>query len=74
MAVVGLCCFVLAFSSYGELGASLCCGVWASPCRGFSCCGTWALGPQTSAVAAHRLCTCGLQAPEHRLRSCGAQA
>ena len=32
------------------------------------------LGTQASVVVAHRLSSCGSQAPEHRLSSCGARA
>ena len=35
--------------------ATLCCGVRASHCGGFSGCRAWALGAQASVVAAHRL-------------------
>ena len=64
MAVVGLCCFVPVFSGYGEWGLVfvVVCGLLLAE---VSCCGTWALGPQTLVVAADRLCTCDLKAPEH---------
>ena len=54
--------------------ATLCCGVWASHCGGFSCCGARVLGAQASVVVAHGLSSCGSQALEHRLSSCGARA
>ena len=40
LAVLGLCCFVWAFSSCGEQGLF----AWASPCRSVSCWGAQALG------------------------------
>ena len=49
-------------------------GVRASHCGGFSCCRAWALGVRASAVVAHGLSSCGTQAPERRLSSCGARA
>ena len=55
-------------------GATLCCGAQASYCSGFSCCGARALGVQASVVVAHGLSSCGSQALERRLSSCGAQA
>ena len=42
--------------------------VVASRCR------AWALGAWTSVVAARGLSSCGSQALEHRLSSCGAWA
>ena len=55
-------------------GATLHCGAWASHCGGFSCCGAPALGTRASVVAAHGLSSCGSQALECRLSSCGARA
>ena len=55
-------------------GATLRCGARASHCRGFSCCGARALGAQASVVVARGLSSCGLQALELRLSSCGARA
>ena len=55
-------------------GATLCCGVRASYCGGFSCCGAWALGTRASAVGARGLSSCGSRALERRLSSCGARA
>ena len=46
----------------------------ASHCSGFSCCGVRALGTRASVVAAHGLSSCGSQALERRLSSCGARA
>ena len=65
MAVLGLHCCAQAFSSCGER---------TSHCRGFSCCGARALGAQASVVVAHGLSSCGLQALEHKLSSCGTRA
>ena len=41
---------------------------------GFSCCGARALGVRASVVVALGLSSCGSQALEHRLSSCGARA
>ena len=54
--------------------ATLCCGAQASRCGGFSCCGARALGSWASVVVAHGLSSCGSQALECRLSSCGALA
>ena len=43
-------------------GATLCCGVRASHCGGFSCCGAQALGVRASVVVAHGLSSCGMRA------------
>ena len=64
-----------AFSSCGEQGATLCCGVRASHCNGFSCCGAQALGTQASVDAARVFSSCGAQAVGHTgFSSCGVQA
>ena len=42
--------------------------------RGFSCCGARALGVRASVVVVRGLSSCGSQAPEHRLSSCGTRA
>ena len=55
-------------------GVTLCCGVRASHCSGFSCCGAWALGARASVVVAHGLSSCGSRALECRLSSCGTRA
>ena len=57
-----------------RVGATFRCGAWASHCHGFSCCGEQALGARASVVVAHRLSSCGTQAQERRLSSCGARA
>ena len=56
------------------MGATLRCGVQAPHCSGFSCCGAWAQGARASVVVAHGLGSCGSQALERRLSSCGARA
>jgi len=61
------------FSSGEELGLLPGCGVWASPCRGFSCCRAQALGGQASVVVAHVLSRCDSQALEYRLNGGGTQ-
>ena len=43
-------------------------------CGGFYCCGAQALGAQTSVVVACGLRSCGSQALERRLSSCGTRA
>ena len=60
--------------SLQRAGATLHCNAQASYCGGFSCCGARALGVWASVVVACRLSSCGLQALELRLSSCGAWA
>ena len=55
-------------------GATPRCGTQAPHCCGLSCCGAWAPGARASIVVAHRLSSCGSQAPEHRLSSRGTRA
>ena len=74
LAALGLHCCAWAFSSCGERGATLRCGVWASHYGGFSCCGAWALGMWASVVVARGLSSCGSRALDHRLSSCGIRA
>ena len=50
------------------------CCVQASHCGGFSCCGARALGVRASVFVALWLRSCGSQALEHRLSSCGTRA
>ena len=57
-----------------QVGATLCCGVQASHCGGFSCCRAWALGTWASVVVAYGLSSCGSRALERSLSSCGARA
>ena len=54
-------------------GATLCGGVRASHCGGFSCCGAQALSVRASVVVACGLSSCGSWALERRLSS-GARA
>ena len=61
-------------SLFARAGATLHCSARASHCGGFSCCGARALGARASVVVAHRLTSCGMQALERRLSSCGARA
>ena len=56
------------------MGATLRCGVQASHCGGFSCYGAQTLGAQASVVVARGLSSCGSEALECRLSSCGAQS
>ena len=70
-ALVLRCCAWLSVVAVSRV--TLCCGVQASPCGGFSCCGAWALGMWASVVVAHRLSSCGSWALERRLSSCGAR-
>ena len=55
LAVLGLCCCVQAFSHWGEWGLLSRCGMWASPCGGFSCCKAKNSSGVGSIVVAHRL-------------------
>ena len=73
LAALGLHCCSRAFSSCGERGLLF------AAVRGLliavaSRCGAQALGTQASAVVARRFSSCGSQALEHRLSSCGAWA
>ena len=56
--------------SGGTLGG----GVRASCCGGFSCCRARALGVRASVVMTRGLSSCGSQALECRLSSCGSRA
>ena len=71
---VGSLLLRVGFLQLWRVGATLCCGAWASHCGGFSCCGARALGTWASVVVAGGLSSCGSQALEHRLSSCGARA
>ena len=55
-------------------GGTLRCGARASHCGGFSCYGARALGARASVVVVHGLSSCGSQALEGRLSSCGTRA
>ena len=56
------------------MGSALRCGAQASHCGGFFCCGAKVLGVWASVVVAHGLSSCGSQALELRLSSCGTRA
>ena len=70
LAVLGLHGCARAFSSCSKQELISSCGAWASHCGGFFC-GAQALGWWASVVAARGLYSCGYQALEHRLSSCG---
>ena len=55
------------------MGATLLCGARASHCGRLSRCRARALGARASVVVAHGLSSCGSQALERRLSSCGAR-
>ena len=57
-----------------RVGATLRCGARASHYGGFSCCGVWGPGVWASIVVAYGLSSCGSQALEHRLSTCGSWA
>ena len=59
LAVLGLRCCALAFSSYGERGLlfAVVCGILITVAS--LCCGAWALGAQASVVVARGLSSCG---------------
>ena len=73
MAALGLCCCARAFSSCGEQGL-----LFVEAHRLLiavaSHCGARALGARASVVVACGLSSCGLQALERRLSSCGTWA
>ena len=71
---VGSSLLRVGFLQLQRVGATLCCGMRASHCGGFSCCGAQALGTWASVIVALRLSSCGSWALEHRLCSCGTQA
>ena len=71
---VGSSLLRVGFLQLQQAGATLRCGAQASHSSGFSCCGAWALGRRASVVAARGLSSCGSQALQHRLSSCGERA
>ena len=71
---IGSSLLLAGFFQLRQAGATLHCGVQASYCCGFSCCRAWALDTRVSVVATHGLSSCGSQALERRLSSCGALA
>ena len=70
LSLLGLGCCA-GFLWLQPVGATLHCGARASHCGGFSCCGAQALGTWASVVEARGLSSCGSQALERRLSSCG---
>ena len=74
MAELGLRCCTWALSSCGEQGATPRRGAWAPHHSGLSCRRAQAPGTYTSAVAAHRLSSCGSRTPERRLSNSDARA
>ena len=74
LAVLGLRCCLLAFSSCGEWGLLFYCGAQASHCRGFSWCLAQALGCLGCSTCGTWASSCSFQALEHRLSSCGTRA
>ena len=71
LVALGLCS-APAFLWLWRARATLCCGVRAYHCSGFSCCGAQALGARISVVAAHGLLSAGSVIVAHRL-SCSAE-
>ena len=71
---IGSLLLCVGFVQLRGAGATLGCGVQAFHCGGFSCCGAQALGTQTSVVVVCGLSSCGTQALDCRLSSCGAWA
>ena len=53
MAALGLGWLRVGLLQLWRVGATLCCGVWVSHCRGFSCFGEQVLDSQASGTAAH---------------------
>ena len=68
LAMLGLHCFALAFSSCGRV--TLHRSAQASHCSGFSCCRVQALGAQASVVGAHRLQSWGSVVAVYGLSCC----
>ena len=56
------------------MGGYSCCSTRASHCSGFSRCRAWALGHAGFSSCSTWVSSCGSQALEHRLSSCGARA
>ena len=73
LAVLGLRCWAWAFSTCGERGL-LSVAMHGLLIAVASRCGAQALGTRASVVVACGLSSCGLQALERRLSSCGARA
>ena len=62
------------FLQLWRVGVTLRCSAWTSHCGSLSCCRARALGMQASVVVTRGLSSCGPQALERRLSSCGARA
>ena len=73
LAVLGLCCCVVFFSS-GSKQRLLSSYAQAFHCGGFSCFRAWALGHTGCNSCSHGLRSCGLQTLECRFSSCGTWA
>ena len=71
---VGSSLLLTGFLQLWRMGATLRCSVRPSHCGGFSYCRARAPGTWAPVFAAHGLSSCGSQALERRLSSCGAQA
>ena len=77
MAVLGLCCYVRAFSGCGEQGTTLGCSAWDSHWCGFSCgaqalytgFSSWPLGLSSCGSLAQWLWSMGLIVPLHVVSS-----
>ena len=74
LAALGLRCYARVSSSCGEWGLLFVAVRGLLTVVASLCCGARALGAQASVVVARGLGSCGLQALEHRLSSCGARA
>ena len=72
LAVLGLCCRMMAFSSFDEQGLLFDVLHQASHCGNFCCCGAQALGSWASEVTAHGLSSWDFWALECGLSGCGA--
>ena len=73
MAVLGFCCCTQAFTSCGEWGLLFLAVRRFLIAMASLCCRAWALGTRASVVVARGLSSCGSQALEHRISSCGAR-
>ena len=74
LAELGLHCWARAFSSCGERGLFFVAVHGLLIAVASLCFGPWARGARASVVVACGLSSCGLQALEHRLSSCGTGA
>ena len=74
LSALGLRCCARAFSSCGERGLLFVAVHGLLIVVASLCCGAWTLGTRASVIVAHGLSSCGSQALELRLSSCGARA